>query len=267
MSKKDGLFKDNQGGLRMLKTLYAGLSNVGRVRTSNEDSMGLFPDLNLFLVADGMGGHAAGEVASSMAVETVRDSIAKNEGTRDHPLAAGRLETAIKVSNQKIYQAGRQTPALAGMGTTIISVLLDQDTAYIGYVGDSRAYLARDNEIAQLTTDHSLVNEYLKKGMMSPEEAERHPLKHVLSRALGTAPEVEVDLISLPLKTEDMLLLCSDGLSNTVTQQIMLQILKRSRGNLQEACNQLIDQANNRGGVDNITVIVLQCTSTPLNPE
>ncbi len=251
----------------MLKTLYAGLSNVGRVRTSNEDCMGLFPDLNLYLVADGMGGHAAGEVASSMAVETVRDSMAKNEETGKPLLAAQRLEAAIKASNQKIYQAGKQTPALTGMGTTLVSILLDQDTAYIGYVGDSRAYLTRDNEIAQLTTDHSLVNEYLKKGMMSSEEAERHPLKHVLSRALGTAQEVEVDILSLPLKSEDMLLLCSDGLSNTVTQQIMLQILKRSRGNLHEACNQLIDQANNRGGVDNITVVVLQCTSTHLTPE
>jgi protein phosphatase len=229
--------------------------------------MGLFPDLNLYVVADGMGGHAAGEVASSMAVETIRDSIAKDEKTNNSLPAARRLEAAIQTSNQKIYQTGKQTPALAGMGTTIISVLLDQDTAYIGYVGDSRAYLARDNEIAQLTTDHSLVNEYLKKGMMSSEEAERHPLKHVLSRALGTAPEVEVDILSLPLKAEDMLLLCSDGLSNTVTQQIMLQILKRCRGNLQEACNQLIDQANNRGGVDNITVIVLQCTNSHLTPE
>ncbi len=243
----------------MLKTLYAGLSNVGRVRTSNEDCMGLFPDLDLYVVADGMGGHAAGEVASSMAVETARDSIAKNEGTGKPLLAAQRLEMAIKASNQKIYQAGKQTPALSGMGTTIVSVLLNQDTAYIGYVGDSRAYLVRDNEMTQLTTDHSLVNEYLKKGMMTSEEAERHPLKHVLSRALGTTPEVEVDMLSLPLKSEDMLLLSSDGLSNTVTRQIMLQVLKRSRDNLQEACNQLIEQANNRGGVDNITVIILQC--------
>lgn len=243
----------------MLKTLYAGLSNVGRVRTSNEDCMGLFPDLDLYMVADGMGGHAAGEVASSMAVETARDSIAKNEGTGKPLLTAQRLEMAIKTSNQKIYQAGKQTPALSGMGTTLVSVLVDQGTAYIGYVGDSRVYLVRDNEITQLTTDHSLVNEYLKKGMMTSEEAERHPLKHVLSRALGTTPDVEVDMLSLPLKSEDMLLLCSDGLSNTVTQQIILQVLKRSRGNLQEACNQLIEQANNRGGVDNITVIILQC--------
>jgi len=245
----------------MLKTLYAGLSNVGRVRTSNEDCMGLFPDLNLFLVADGMGGHAAGEVASNMAVETVRESISKNEGTGSSLLAAHRLERAIKASNQKIYEAAKQSPALAGMGTTLVSVLLDQDTAYIGYVGDSRAYLARQDEIAQLTTDHSLVNEYLKKGMMTPEEAEHHPLKHVLSRALGTALNVEVDILSVPLKSDDILLLCSDGLSNTVTSQIMFQTLKRSKGNLQKACHQLIEQANNRGGVDNITVVILQCIS------
>jgi protein phosphatase len=223
--------------------------------------MGLFPDLNLFLVADGMGGHAAGEVASSMAVETVQESISKDAGTANSHFAAHRLEMAIKASNQKIYQAGKQSPALAGMGTTIVSVLLYQDTAYIGYVGDSRAYLIRQDEITQITTDHSLVNEYLKKGMMTPEEAEHHPLKHVLSRALGTAPDVEVDILSVPLKSEDILLLCSDGLSNTVTQQIMLQTLKRSKGNLQEACHQLIEQANSRGGADNITVVILQCIS------
>jgi protein phosphatase len=245
----------------MLKTMYAGLTDVGRVRTSNEDCMGLFPDLNLFVVADGMGGHAAGEVASSMAVESLRESLSKNEGADTHSPAPHRLEKAIKSSNQKIYEAGKQSPALAGMGTTIVSVLLDQDTAYIGYVGDSRVYLFRQNEISQLTTDHSLVNEYLKKGMMTQQEAERHPLKHVLSRALGTALAVEVDILSVPLKSEDILLLCSDGLSNTVTQQIMLQTLKQSTGNLQEACQQLIAQGNNRGGVDNITVILIQCTN------
>jgi protein phosphatase len=229
--------------------------------------MGLFPDLNLFVVADGMGGHAAGEVASSMAVETVRESISKNEGLDHPPVAAQRLEMAIKASNKKIYQAGKQSPALAGMGTTIVSVLLDQDTANIGYVGDSRAYLIRQDEITQLTTDHSLVNEYLKKGMMTPEEAEHHPLKHVLSRALGTAPDVEVDILSVPLKSEDILLLCSDGLSNTVTQKIMLQTVKHSKGNLQEACHQLIEQANSHGGVDNITTVILQCISNSHTPE
>ena len=251
----------------MIKTLYAGLSNVGRVRTSNEDCMGLFPDLNLFVVADGMGGHAAGEVASSMAVETVRESISKNEGTGNSSLAAHCLERAIKASNQKIYEAGKQSPALSGMGTTIVSVLLDQDTAYIGYVGDSRVYLSRQDEITQITTDHSLVNEYLKKGMMTPEEAEHHPLKHVLSRALGTALDVEADILSIPLKSEDILLLCSDGLSNTVNRQMMLQILKRSKGNIQEACHQLIEQANSRGGVDNITVVILQCISNSYPSE
>ena len=223
--------------------------------------MGLFPDLNLFVVADGMGGHAAGEVASSMAVESLREALSKNEESDTLFPAPHRLERAIKTSNQKIYEAGKQSPALAGMGTTLVSVLLDQDTAYIGYVGDSRVYLLRQNEIVQLTTDHSLVNEYLKKGMMTPQEAERHPLKHVLSRALGTALAVEVDVLSVPLKSEDILLLCSDGLSNTVTQQIMLQTLKQTTGNLQEACQQLIVQANNRGGVDNITAIILQCIS------
>lgn len=250
-----------------MKTQYAGLSDLGMVRTSNEDCMGVFPDLNLYLVADGMGGHAAGEVASSMAVETVKDSFSKDEGSGKLLPATQRLETAVKEANHKIYEAGKQTPTHAGMGTTLVSVFLDQETAYIGHVGDSRTYLIRQNEITQLTTDHSLVNEYLKRGMMIPEEAERHPLKHVLSRALGTAPGVEVDILSLPLKSEDILLLCSDGLTNTVSPQIILHALIRSRGNLQEACKLLIQQANSHGGIDNITVVILQCTSNQSSAE
>lgn len=247
----------------MLKISYAGLSDVGRVRTSNEDSMGLFPELNLYVVADGMGGHAAGEVASSMAVTTIREVFSLNGGGPTlSPVQ--RLLKAIQAANYKIYQTGKHTPALSGMGTTVVSVFLDQEAAYIGYVGDSRAYLIRQNEITQLTTDHSLINEYLKKGMLTPEEAEHHPLKHVLSRALGTAPEVEVDSLTLPLKSGDLLLVCTDGLSNTVTPLSILQILRRSgRESLEKVCQLLIEEANNHGGIDNTTVVILKCMDGP----
>jgi len=243
----------------MLKTLHAGLTNVGKVRTSNEDSMGLFPDQNLYSVADGMGGHAAGEVASKLAVETLTEAFSKSEGSENSHDPAQRLEMAIKEANHKIYGAGKQTPDLAGMGTTIVSTYMDQETAYIGHVGDSRAYLVRLNQISQLTKDHSLVNEYLNRGMMSPEEAEHHPLKHVLSRALGTSAQVEVDILVLPVKPGDILLLCSDGLSNTVPSETFLKILQNLNGKLQEACSELVEQANSHGGIDNITVVLLQC--------
>ena len=251
----------------MLETLYSGLSDLGKVRASNEDSLGLFPDLHLFLVADGMGGHAAGEVASKMAVEMVKDFFSKDEESGNPPPPIRRLEMAIKSANHKIYETGKQNPALSGMGTTLVSVFLDQETAYIGHVGDSRAYLIRQDEINQITNDHSLVNEYLKRGMMTSEEAEHHPLKHVLSRALGTVPEVEVDLLSLPIKSGDIILLCSDGLTNTVSQKTILHTLLRSRGNVQEACKQLVHQANAHGGIDNITVVTLQCINTHQKAE
>jgi PPM family protein phosphatase len=243
----------------MQNTLYAGLSDLGKVRTSNEDCIGLFPDLDLYLVADGMGGHAAGEVASSLAIETVKDTLSMEEASGNPPIAPMRLEMAIKQANKKIYESGKQNPALSGMGTTIVSAFVEQGMAYIGHVGDSRGYLIRQEEITQVTSDHSLVNEYQKRGLMGPDEAERHPLKHVLSRALGTAPEVEVDVLTLPLKPGDILLLCSDGLTNTVSPQIMLHTLLRSKDNLQEACQQLIQQANSHGGIDNISVVLLQC--------
>ncbi len=250
----------------MLKNLYAGLSNVGKVRTSNEDSLGLFPDQNLFLVADGMGGHAAGEVASRLAVDTVQHTFVSPPEDTAPAQPGERLRKAIEVANLKIYEMGKKKAELAGMGTTIVSAHLSEDTAYIGHVGDSRAYLIRLSEISQITKDHSLVNEYLKRGMMGPDEVDTHPLKHVLSRALGTAPHVEVDILPLPLQPGDILLLCSDGLTNTVPAQTIFKTIQQHEGSLDKACQALIDEANAKGGIDNITVVIVQCLNNKRGP-
>ena len=247
----------------MARIRFAARSDQGKVRTSNEDSVGLFPDINLFLVADGMGGHAGGEVASQMAVDLVRDYFQKDLADGNTSPIPERLQKAIKLANLKIYETGRQTPSLSGMGTTIVCAVVEEKKAHIAYVGDSRAYLAKTEVIEQITYDHSLVYEYLKLGMMRPEEAEHHPLKHVLSRALGTSSNVEVDTLSLELNPGETLLLCSDGLSNTVSDQDMLQNLKSKGQDIEGACQALIEAANNNGGIDNITVALLQCAEEP----
>ena len=221
--------------------------------------MGLFPDLQLFLVADGMGGHAGGEVASRMAVELVRETFKKDmEQTGDASDPSKRLQKAIQTANQNIYEKGSQTPSLSGMGTTIVCAYLHEKTVYIAYVGDSRAYQIHQQDITQVTYDHSLVYEYIKTGMMTAEEAENHPLKHVLSRAMGTSSQVEADVLQVQVEPGDFLLLCSDGLSNTVSNQSIVQKLQNNNGDLEGACQALIEEANHQGGIDNITVAVLQ---------
>lgn len=242
----------------MAKMRFSGLSDRGKVRTSNEDAIGLFPEMNLFLVADGMGGHAGGEVASRMAIELIRESFRKDMQASAVPPPPERLQKAIKLANQKIYETGKQNPSLSGMGTTVVCALLHGDTVYVAYVGDSRAYRITRDEITQMTYDHSLVYEYIKSGAMTPEEAERHPLKHVLSRALGTSPDVEADVLTVKPEGGDILLLCSDGLSNTVPDKSIFQQLRSKDGDLESACHSLIQEANNQGGIDNITVALLE---------
>lgn len=244
-----------------------GQSDVGRVRSSNEDAWAVFPDLQFFVVADGMGGHAAGEIASHMAVDGMHEfmqmSVQSSEVTwpaemdRNLPIPIRRLVAAGKLANERIFQASRSNPKLSGMGTTMVAALIDQDTAYIGHVGDSRAYLFRDDKIVRLTEDHSLINDYIHQGLLKIEEANQHPLKHVITRALGSGTKVEVDVKSLPLRVGDAILLCSDGLSNLLTDEelriISLDCLKEP----QTACQRLIDMANEKGGEDNVTVVFI----------
>ncbi|MFZ5863314.1 MAG: Stp1/IreP family PP2C-type Ser/Thr phosphatase [Nitrospirota bacterium] len=251
-----------------MKIRSAGSTHVGRVRTSNEDYYGVFDDLDLYVVADGMGGHAAGEVASSMAVQTIRNAFAEAGAERTLPADGAydpgrRLVWAIEQANEKIFNAGSDNPALSGMGTTVVAVWVGDEAAYIAHVGDSRVYLVHAGGITQVTSDHSLVNDYLSRGIMTPAEAAVHPMKHVLIRALGTASGVAVDIQRVPLQPGDILLLCSDGLSNIVPADELSAILsKTTKDDLPTRCQELIDAANRRGGLDNITAVLVRADTS-----
>jgi protein phosphatase len=246
-----------------MKIRSAGSTHVGRVRSSNEDHFGTFDDLALYVVADGMGGHAAGEVASLMAVQTVHDAFLEAAADRTQPAGteydpSRRLVWAIEQANQRIYASGVENHALAGMGTTVAAVWVENDAAYVAHVGDSRVYRLRGAAFEQVTADHSLVNDYLSRGIMTPDEAATHPMKHVLIRALGTAPTVSVDVRRLPLEAGDLFLLCSDGLSNVVPAEELAAILSKPDGpHLDGHCQALIDAANRHGGLDNITAVLV----------
>jgi len=251
-----------------MKIRSAGSTHVGRVRSSNEDHFGTFDDLALYVVADGMGGHAAGEVASLMAVQTVRDAFLEGTSDRTQPAPehdhSRRLVSAIEQANQRIYAAGVENQALAGMGTTVAALWVENDVAHVAHVGDSRVYRLRGAVFDQVTADHSLVNDYLSRGIMTPDEAASHPMKHVLVRALGTAPTVSVDVRRLPLEAGDLFLLCSDGLSNVVPVEELAAILSKPDGSqLSAQCQALIDAANRHGGLDNITAVLLFASNGP----
>lgn len=245
----------------------AAKTDVGRSRPSNEDAFGLFADLHLYIVADGMGGHAAGEVASQMAVDVMRDYIASAQNQTDItlsfdvppdvPLPARRLVVAAKLANQKVYEAGLSDSRLAGMGTTAVSVIVDGQTAYVTHAGDSRAYLIRSGTIKQITEDHSLLNEYISQGLLSPADALTHPLKHVITRALGSSPKIDMDVKIIPLLPGDLFLLCSDGLSNLATDQEIYREVVDSRIHLEEGCKRLIELAFQKESDDNITVLLI----------
>ncbi len=242
-----------------MRIVTSGMSDVGCVRASNEDSFGLFHNLDLFVVADGMGGHAAGEVASKMAVDQIESYFRKTaqtaspEGPQDNK---ERLSKAISYANLQIFKTGTSDPKLNGMGTTVVALLTNQEESIVGFVGDSRLYLIRGNTIEQLTHDHSMVNDYVKKGLLTPEAAEHHPQKHVLSRAMGTGPEVAAELCSRTPQIGDTYLLCSDGLSNKLSSADMCQIVEKSE-DLDAASKNLIQKAIQAGGEDNITVLLL----------
>jgi protein phosphatase len=198
-----------------------------------------------------------------MAVQTVRDAFL--EAASDSTLPSGRgydpgrrLVWAIEQANQRIYTAGVENQDLAGMGTTVAAVWVDNDAAYVAHVGDSRVYRLRGTTIEQVTADHSLINDYLSRGIMTPDEAAAHPMKHVLIRALGTAPTVSVDVRRIALEPGDLFLLCSDGLSNLVPVGELAAILsKPDSADLNAQCQALIDAANRHGGLDNITAVLV----------
>ena len=229
---------------------FAVASDTGRKRRRNEDNYVAAPPL--FAVADGMGGAQAGEVASKLAASAV-------EGGRDGSLRGlDRVAALIQEANRRVYERATSDPAASGMGTTMTVALVEGQTVTIGHVGDSRAYLVRDGRMEQLTDDHSLVNELLKSGKLSPEEAEVHPQRSVITRAVGTDPDVDVDAFTIEAQDGDVFLLCSDGLTDMVEDEDILELVDKYREDLDRAVKSLVAAANRGGGEDNITAVAFR---------
>ena len=251
-----------------MKITSFGGTDTGKNRANNEDAYLLNDELGLYAVADGVGGSEGGEVASRMAVETLAASMPDLLGDKDRTPPAGlvravdpalsALQLAITLTNRTIRQARAETPALAGMGTTLTTLLLRGKHAFIAHVGDSRAYLLRSGEFTQLTNDHSLVGEQVRHGVITREQARTSPYRHVITRALGIDEEVTIDLEKHPLLRGDRLLLCTDGLTEMVDDAEISGVL--GGADPREAVRKLIDAANRGGGVDNITAVVVWVT-------
>jgi serine/threonine protein phosphatase PrpC len=225
---------------------HAGRSHPGRRRRRNEDSFVVAPPL--FAVADGMGGARAGEIASRLAAAAVRDE----EGDRAD------VAELIREANRRVFERARDDASASGMGTTMTVALVEGDQVTIGHVGDSRAYRLRENALEQLTEDHSLVAELVRSGKLSPEEAESHPQRSVITRALGTDPDVDADTFTVEAQPGDVFLLCSDGLTTMVGDDHIVDVVNRHRGDLERAAKQLIADANRSGGDDNVTVVFFE---------
>lgn len=237
-------------------------------RGHNEDNLCLVPEENLYMVADGMGGHASGEVASLMAVETVaqffRDTSKDDDVTwpfkfeKNRRYEENRLAASIKLANLRIFETAAQDSRKRGMGTTLVSLFVSGEDVFFGHVGDSRVYRLRGEEYVQVTEDHSLLNDYIKMKDLTPEEIENFPHKNVIVRALGMKETVQVDVGHSTAIPGDIYLLCSDGLNGMVKDEHMREILVRDRADLNLCCEKLIQAANENGGTDNITVALVE---------
>lgn len=245
-----------------LNILFRGMSDPGMKRRNNEDSFLINENLSLAIVADGMGGHNAGEVASAMATEVtntkfqllIRDGVVPPVLKDGFSLKANQLAYSIKLASMAIYDASLAA-GKKGMGTTATSAFIDRNKLFFAHVGDSRAYLIRGGIISQVTNDHSFVMESVRKGLMTLEQAEASPLKNIITRALGSEEAPEVDLIAVPAMPGDRVILCSDGLNKCVTDGELLKIVSSREDNL-DACDDLIEFGNNNGGPDNLTVVI-----------
>jgi protein phosphatase len=244
----------------------SGLSDVGVIRSHNEDCFEIDPENQVFVVADGMGGHSHGEIASRIAVDAIRDFVARTNDTdatlpfeMDTSLArhGNRLRAAIRIAHDKVLRAIRQDASLHGMGTTVVGLLLDGQSIAVAHVGDSRAYRLREGKLELMTQDHTWVNEQVVAGFLSEEQARAHPLKNVVTRALGGEADVEIDVREVPVEAGDLFLLCSDGLTTMLTdEEIASRIQNAER--LEEVCSRLVRDANSRGGYDNVSVVLVR---------
>jgi protein phosphatase len=250
-----------------MRVRFAGESNVGMKRAHNEDSFYLPETERLAIVADGMGGHASGEVASRMAVETISGFFKATQEEQQltwpfkmdkgHRYDINRMVTAIKLANLKIHEQAQKDPRCHGMGTTVVSALFVDDALVVGHVGDSRLYRRRDGVFEQITEDHSLLNDYIKMKHLSPDEIAAFPHKNVIVRALGMKDTVQVDVHVDAPRLGDVYLICSDGLSGMIKDEEMAEIAMSDR-DLDVVCERLISTANKNGGLDNITVVAVR---------
>jgi serine/threonine protein phosphatase PrpC len=251
-----------------MKISYQAISDVGRKRKGNEDSLFVNPEQRLYVVADGMGGHAAGEVASRVAVEAINEFVCLTSGDEDITWPFGldsnisfdgnRLKSAIQYANRKVLDATRERKEYTGMATTVVAVLVEGKKANLAHVGDSRVYLVRDHVLKQLTSDHSWVNEQIELGAISPDQARSHPLRNVVTRALGGKPDLQVDLQVHEIEPGDVLLMCSDGLTTMLPDNEITHLFSESEQEIERAARLLVDGANQRGGEDNITVLLVK---------
>jgi serine/threonine protein phosphatase PrpC len=226
------------------------ITDTGRKRRRNEDAYVCEPPL--FAIADGMGGAQAGEVASRLAAAALKESDARTLGGEE------RISDLIQEANRRVYDRSITDPNTSGMGTTITVALVEDGNVAFGHVGDSRAYLIREGRMEQVTEDHSLVNELMKSGKLSREEAETHPQRSVITRALGTDPDVDADTFTIEAKSGDVFLLCSDGLTDMVGEREILELVELNRQDIDAALKSLVKAANRSGGEDNITVVAFE---------
>lgn len=259
-----------------MRAIVIGQTDVGLVRKKNQDALGIFPELGLYIVADGMGGRPAGEVASQMTIDLVQQFLSNVKqahpgqwANQDAVQRQHLIRDAILFANEKVFDASKENPAYHGMGTTVVVLLsgIGYDKhpgpagaalrVGIGYAGDSRAYRHRGGQLEQITQDHSLVNEYIKQGILTPETAHNHHLKHVISRGVGVESVVLPDTLEASAEPGDLFLLCTDGLSNMIDHDAINAILNKTKGNISDAAIALVKGAKEKGGKDNITVVLV----------
>ena len=251
-----------------LQARAAGLSDVGRTRAHNEDSFAVDVEHRFFLVADGMGGHGNGEVASSLTIEAASDFLRQGDETESGepaetttaPPTSRTLRSAIEAGHARVVRAVDEDEALTGMGTTVVGLMLGSQSVSVAHVGDSRAYLLRNADLQLVTDDHTWVNEQVRAGYLSPDQARSHPLKSVVTRAIGGEHDVDVEVQEIEVESGDLFLLCSDGLTTMLSDEEIRSHLVTDES-LEDRCAALIRHANARGGVDNITVILLDLES------
>jgi serine/threonine protein phosphatase PrpC len=239
-----------------MHTEMAGLTHQGMVRTNNEDSIALYPEMGLAILADGMGGHQAGEVASGAAVEIIHRYFVDKLGNPEIRLDGSNVIESIELANTAVYEMSQQKPEYAGMGTTIVVAYFTDDQVHIGHVGDSRLYRYRAQELEQMTEDHSVVQELVSRGFMSREEANSSMNKNLVTRALGIDSVVNAALTEAASESGDIYLLCSDGLSDIVADDAIRNVLQDQADILDQAAETLVSKANDAGGPDNISVLL-----------